>query len=432
MENEVLSAVIMCGGMGTRLSAVTGELPKAMVNIRNTDHLYHGQAKDTILEHQMRVLSENGVTNFILVVGNKKEFIKNAFTNDIINKNIPNKNVNITYFEESSPLGTGGAFCSKTLQDLIPGKDFLFIYSDTLFDINVQDMYKHHLKENADATVLISPCSEPDDRPLFTIQNGTNEIVSMMPKQGKNDGPRTCLFSNTPKNGLMIINKSVFRELPSNPSYMDMEEGILSKAIYDSDFKVSAWTSPCYVKDIGTVDRFYEGVADLAEAIPQSRNPEKEEQICVLFQEKDLININKEGNAVIDERIAQSISVLNGCGVITLLNKNNPKINVYEQEDMIIDTLLYRSGHGAFFNGRFESDDIEHLYDCMSAWNIPKQNLFSVAKNEEGKVDTFNFIEGHIDTTNDFVYSVCRVMTQGMSKVEDDAITQLINAVEEI
>lgn len=431
MGNESLSAVIMCGGMGTRLSAVTGELPKAMVNIRNTDYLFHGQAKDTILEQQMRVLSENGVTNFILVVGNKKEFIKNAFTNDAINNNIPNRNINITYFEESSPLGTGGAFCSKTLQDLIPGQDFLFIYSDTLFDINVQDMYKHHLKENADATVLIAPCSEPDDRPLFTIQKGTNEIVSMMPKQGKNDGPRSCLFSNTPKNGLMIINKSVFRELPSNPSYMDMEEGILSKAIYDSDFKVSAWTSPCYVKDIGTVDRFYEGVEDLSYAIPSSRNPEKEEQFCVLFQEKDLISVNKEGNAVVNENMAKAISILNNCGVITLLNKNNHLINGYEQEDMIIDTLLYRSGHGAYFNGRFDCDDIAHLYDYMSSWNIPKQNVFSVAENDEGHVDTFSLTDGCIDTTDDFVYSVCRVMTQGLAKVEDDAITQLLKAIEE-
>ena len=70
------TAVLMAGGQGTRLREVTGPLPKAMVNIRGTGAQNNGKAKDTILEHQIKLLAENGITNYVLVVGNKREYIQ--------------------------------------------------------------------------------------------------------------------------------------------------------------------------------------------------------------------------------------------------------------------------------------------------------------------------------------------------------------------
>ena len=162
--SKLTTAVIMAGGQGTRLISITGKYPKAMVNIRGTEEQYLGTAKDTILEHQMKMLSENGITNFILVVGNKKEFIEEAFTNEKINQLIPGRGINIQYFEEQDPLGTGGAFCSKELQDMIHDENFLFTYSDVLFDVNIQQMMTVHGRDKADATVLISPCSDSSER----------------------------------------------------------------------------------------------------------------------------------------------------------------------------------------------------------------------------------------------------------------------------
>ena len=164
------TAVIMAGGQGTRLASITGVLPKTMVNIKGTNAQNHGKAKDTILEHQIKMLAENGITNFVLVVGNKREFIQNAFTPEAMKEAVPDKDINVQFFVEQSPLGTGGAFCSKELQKLIGDRDFLFTYADVLFDVNVQDMYEFHKQQNADATVSISPCKDPDDRPLCVFE----------------------------------------------------------------------------------------------------------------------------------------------------------------------------------------------------------------------------------------------------------------------
>ena len=59
--SKLTTAVIMAGGQGTRLISITGKYPKAMVNIHGTEEQYLGTAKDTILEHQMKMLSENGI-----------------------------------------------------------------------------------------------------------------------------------------------------------------------------------------------------------------------------------------------------------------------------------------------------------------------------------------------------------------------------------
>ncbi|MBR1984156.1 MAG: nucleotidyltransferase family protein [Clostridia bacterium] len=375
---KLTTAVIMAGGQGTRLASITGPLPKAMVNIHGTEHENYGKAKDTILEHQMKMLVENGITNFVLVVGNKKEFIQQSFTDEIINQNIPGANITIKYFEEERPLGTGGAFCSESLRQMIPDEDFLFTYSDVLFDVNVGKMFETHIKEGSDATVLISPCSDPDDRPLCVCEPGSKEIIRLIPKQGKNDGPRGGSFPNTPKNGLMILNKSVFNGLPKDPTYIDMEEGILQKAIYSDSFKVTALNTPCYIKDIGTVDRFYEGIKDLKAGIPAAKNPDKCPQHCVIYNESDLVNIDAQGNLTLNTKISDSLCKLNEAGVVTILNKDHPQLAGIPRADWAVDAMLTRDGDGAYFNTRFEGGETAELLGAMEEWNIPRENAFAV------------------------------------------------------
>lgn len=375
---QLKTAVIMAGGQGTRLQSVTGPLPKPMVNIRNTTVENFGKAKDTILEHQIDMLSENGITNFILVVGNKKEYIQTAFTNEIINQNIPGRNITIRYFVEDRPLGTAGAFCSRELQDMIQEDDFLFTYADVLFDVNIGKMYDLHDRESADATVLLSPCSEPDDRPLCVCEKGSNIISDIIPKQGKTDGPRGGVFPNTPKNGIMILNKSALKLLPKQPTYLDMEESILTKMIYNGAYKVCAWNTPCYIKDIGTVDRYYEGVSELSRNIPMHRNPDKAPQQCVIFKAKDLIQVTPEGIAVLNTELADAIKVLNDNGVIATVYRDNPQIAVHPQEDWLIDTMLVRDGDGAFLNTKFGEEQIEEFNAQMAEWNVAPENILQV------------------------------------------------------
>lgn len=418
------TAVLMAGGQGTRLREVTGPLPKAMVNIRGTGAQNNGKAKDTILEHQIKLLAENGITNFVLVVGNKREYIQNAFTAEAIKEAVPDKDITIQFFVEQSPLGTGGAFCSKELQKMIGNKDFLFTYTDVLFDVNVQDMYAFHKETGADATVSISPCKDPDDRPLCVFEKNSSEIVSLIPKQGKNDGPRGSFFPNTPKNGLIILNNAFFDVIPDEPTYLDMEENILMKLIFDSKYDVRGWVTPCYLKDIGTVDRFYEGVADLKAGLPALRNPAKNPQSCVVFKESDLIKLEEDG-AILNEKVAYAIKTFNENGVITVLHKDDQKLNTLSQEEEIVDTLLTRQGDGAFLNAKVANT--QEFNDLAKEWNVVADRCFFVEEQQSYCVvtkldgsETADFTPSMVSATTEILHEISIFNAQATSQATDD------------
>lgn len=392
-QERLDTAIIMAGGKGTRLASITGDLPKPMVNIWGTGALYNGHAKDTILEHQIKLLHENGINNFIFVVGNKKEYIQQAFTNQIINRNLGCNDISIRYFEETSPLGTAGAFCSKELQDMIDSKSFLFTYADVLFDVDIQAMFQFYKEHDADAAVLISPCSQPDDRPLCVLKRGGDEITGIIPKQGKTDGPREGFFPNTPKNGLMILNKSFLQTLPSTPTFLDMEENVLSPMIDSKQFTVVGWNTPSYIKDIGTIDRFYEGTRELKQGMPQLKNPNKFPQTCVVVKASDIVCADENGRVTANNEVASAVSVLNNGGVITVVHNDlaqNPNLAcdlkmsqaaLEVVQDKIVDTVLVRSA-GAYPNAQVQNiNDFEQI---AVKWNILPSDCFYMEKCDGG------------------------------------------------
>jgi D-glycero-alpha-D-manno-heptose 1-phosphate guanylyltransferase len=85
-------AIILAGGLGTRLRGVVPDLPKPMAAV----------AGKPFLAWQIEYLIQCGVTRFILSVGYKAQTIREYFGNEYCGKTI-------VYVEESEPLGTGGA-----------------------------------------------------------------------------------------------------------------------------------------------------------------------------------------------------------------------------------------------------------------------------------------------------------------------------------
>ena len=87
-----MEAIILAGGLGTRLRSELSEIPKSMALIGSRP----------FLEYQMDHLLANGISRFILSVGYKSEHIRNHFSDQY-------KNCEITYAIEETLLGTGGA-----------------------------------------------------------------------------------------------------------------------------------------------------------------------------------------------------------------------------------------------------------------------------------------------------------------------------------
>src|SRR3989338_7266788 len=116
------TAVILAGGVGTRLQPITFEIPKPLV-------LVHDR---TLLEHQFDLFKKHGVKNIIISIGYKGDKIKHAIGDG------RKFGVNASYVEESKALGTAGPL--KLAKPFL-SDTFLVSNADELKDLDLMDMY---------------------------------------------------------------------------------------------------------------------------------------------------------------------------------------------------------------------------------------------------------------------------------------------------
>lgn len=150
-------AVILAGGLGTRLSEETTVRPKPMVEIGGRP----------ILWHLMKNLSEQGVTQFVLCLGYKggviREYFKNlhdsesSFTIDLRTGRSEyhrkySEPWEVTLLETGQETATGGRLL-QAINFLQSDKPFLFTYGDGLADVNVGALEAQHNHSGLLATV---------------------------------------------------------------------------------------------------------------------------------------------------------------------------------------------------------------------------------------------------------------------------------------
>ena len=129
-----MEAIVLAGGLGTRLRSVISELPKPMAPVNARPFLSY------ILDQ----LQESGTAKIILAVSYKAEAIQDYFQDSY--KGIP-----LEYSVEDEPLGTGGGIL-KALS-LVKMPHVLVINGDTFFKISLQELYPFHLEHEAHLTL---------------------------------------------------------------------------------------------------------------------------------------------------------------------------------------------------------------------------------------------------------------------------------------
>jgi glucose-1-phosphate cytidylyltransferase len=153
-----MQAVILCGGLGTRLREETEFRPKPMVPIGNRP----------ILWHIMKIYAQHGHKEFILCLGYKGEIIKEYFrnyhwnTSDVTLRLGQNPQVvyhnqhdeedwTVTLLDTGQDTQTGGRLLRAL--PFIKDDTFLFTYGDGLIDTNINQSIEFHKSHKAVATV---------------------------------------------------------------------------------------------------------------------------------------------------------------------------------------------------------------------------------------------------------------------------------------
>jgi len=151
-----MKAVILAGGLGTRLSEETEVKPKPLVMIGGKP----------ILWHIMKIYSHYGINDFIVCLGYKGYMIKEYFANyflhtsnvtfDIANNSmqVHEKHAEpwkVTLVDTGEDSMTGGRL--KRVQKFVGNEDFCFTYGDGVADVDLHALIARHKKEQCVATV---------------------------------------------------------------------------------------------------------------------------------------------------------------------------------------------------------------------------------------------------------------------------------------
>lgn len=151
-----MKAVILAGGMGTRLAEETVSRPKPMVEIGGLPLLWH----------IMKIYSHYGVREFIICLGYKGYLIKEFFVNYRLHVSDITVNVaagtidfhrmgaedwRIVLVETGLETNTGGRI--KRIRDYVGDADFFLTYGDGVADIDVPALLAFHRSEGRLATV---------------------------------------------------------------------------------------------------------------------------------------------------------------------------------------------------------------------------------------------------------------------------------------
>ncbi len=187
------TAVVLAGGLSTRLRPLTDNLPKPLLPMK-------GKA---ILEHTIHSLRKQGITNIIISIGYQAEKVKQYFQHY----------QDTAFITENEPLGTGGAVKQAGKGITNP---FFLVWGDNLMDINYTALEQAHRSNGTAITMALTP--REDVEHFGVAQLDGKKIISFVEKPSQKDAPSTLINA-----GAFVIHPDVLSMLPEGKSSLEKE-----------------------------------------------------------------------------------------------------------------------------------------------------------------------------------------------------------------
>ena len=216
----IKEAIILAGGLGTRLKNTVPDLPKCMAPVADRPFLFY----------VINYLRSQGIERFVFSLGYKHEIIE-----DYLNDQFSTLNYQFSIEEE--PLGTGGAIqlaCSKT-----DNENIVIANGDTLFKADLHEAWLFHNHNIAECTLLLKPMRDFDRFGVVEVSED-NLVISFREKQFYKTG--------TINGGMYILDKNKFLD-EEFPSKFSFEKDYLEK--YYSQRRIYGLIQDDYFIDIG-------------------------------------------------------------------------------------------------------------------------------------------------------------------------------------
>lgn len=221
----ITEAIILAGGLGTRLRSAVPDLPKCMAPV----------AGKPFLSHVIDYCRRQGILKFVFSLGYKHEVIE-----EYLHHNYSFLDYSCSI--EDEPLGTGGAILKSSAH--VSAKDTLVLNGDTLFAVDFGVLSTVHQQKGAACTLSLKTMHN-SDRYGVVETNENGKITSFKEK-------KFYPVSNI-NGGVYALNVQVFTSLSFSPVF-SFEKDFLEKYFYTLEFYATVQDG--YFIDIGIPEDF--------------------------------------------------------------------------------------------------------------------------------------------------------------------------------
>jgi mannose-1-phosphate guanylyltransferase len=230
------SAILLVGGMGTRLMPLTSKTPKPMLQVAGVP----------FTEHQIRKAAQAGITEIVLATSYKAELFEPYFGNG------EKFGIKIKYAVEKTALGTGGGI--RNAAAFLDDCDQVVIFNgDVLSGHDLSAQIKFHIKNNAEVTLYLTKVS--DARAYGCVElSADSQVKSFLEKM---ENPVSDLINA----GCYIFNRKVIDQIPAN-QVISVERDTFPNLL-SSGVKVCGYLDNSYWLDIGNPAALVKASADL-------------------------------------------------------------------------------------------------------------------------------------------------------------------------
>jgi len=239
-----LQAVILAGGMGTRLRPLTLNRPKPVVPLVNVPFLHH----------QLTLLATHGITDVILSVSHMPDVIREIMGDGSA------AGVRLRYVVEAEPLGTAGGV--RNAADLVAGR-VVVLNGDILTDVDLGAMLAAHEARGARASIYLTPVENPTAYGLVEL-DADGRVHRFLEKPGWDE-----VTTNTINAGIYVLERELLDWIPRDQPY-SMEREFFPMLL-ERRVPFLGHVPRAYWLDIGTTAKYLQAHQDLLDRLVQTR-----------------------------------------------------------------------------------------------------------------------------------------------------------------
>lgn len=231
-----VDAILMAGGLGSRLKPLTDKVPKPLLKVGNK----------AAIQHNIDRLIKFGISNYHFCLNHMGNKIENYLIENYPSKEI--KLLNFQFIHEKFKMGTIG---SVSQINEFKNKYVLITNADVITKIDYEQFFLDFENKDADLSMITIPFSVDIPYGVTSIETSDNSIVSLDEK------PKYTHYCNA---GIYLLKKSVISEIPSN-KYYDATD--LVKKLIENKYKVISYPTHDYWMDIGSIEDYNQANEDI-------------------------------------------------------------------------------------------------------------------------------------------------------------------------